>query len=401
MEEKRYKKNFFLGVVNGILMNLVDAITGSSTVLPLYLSSITKSSILIGFGSSLYNFLWPLPQLFTAYFLEGKKRKKFLYEITAYIRFLTILFLGFIIFKNPSNVLPLFLFLMLVYHISGGIAGLPFMDIVGRTIPSTKQHLFWGLRIAFGGFLSILGGILIKFIFSKYNFPINFSLLYFIASIFVGVALYLFCLVDEPDDIERKVNRNFLEFLKTGFSTVLKDKRFTTLFSLRILTGISLALEPFFMVYVVKVLNLKVELTGILISLRMAGLLFSNFLWDYIQKKKSLKHLFVISSTVGAIIPLIAYLSSKNHSLIFLLFFLNGIFYSGVQVASPSFLLSISPSGKRETYIGFYNTLLSPIYLFPVVNGIIIDRLSFNFAFLLSFIVSLFSFFLSLKLRKL
>ncbi len=401
MEEKKYKKNFFLGVVNGILMNFVDAITGSSTVLPLYLSSITSSSILIGFGSSLYNFLWPLPQLFTAYFLEGKKRKKFLYDITAYIRFFAILFMAFLIFKNPKNILPLFLFSMFVYHISGGIAGLPFMDIVGRTIPSTKQHLFWGLRISIGGFLSILGGVLIKFILSKYNFPTNFSLLYFIASIFVGIGLYSFCLVNEPDDIERKVNRNFLKFLKNGFSTILKDKMFTTLFSLRILTGISLALEPFFMVYVVKVLNMRVEITGILISLRMAGLLISNFLWDYIQKKKSLKYLFVISSIVGSLIPIIAYLSSQKHFLIFLLFFLNGIFYSGVQVASPSLLLTISPSGKRETYIGFYNTLLSPIYLFPVINGMIIDNLSFNFAFLLSFLVSVMSFLLSLKLRKL
>ncbi|MEO0288553.1 MAG: MFS transporter [candidate division WOR-3 bacterium] len=401
MEEKKFKKNFPLGVINGILMNLVDTITGSSTVLPLYLSHLTKSSIVIGFGSSLYNFLWPMPQLFTAFFLEGKKRKKFVYDITAYIRFFSIFFMSILIFINPKNILPLFLLSMFIYHTSGGIAGLPFMDIVAKTISPSKQHLFWGLRIAIGGFLSILGGFLVKFILAKYNYPVNFSILFFIASIFVGIGLYSFCLVYEPEEPEKEREKSFLKFLKTGFLTILKDRRFTTLFSLRTLAGISLALEPFFMIYVINVLNMRVELSGILISLRMAGLLISNFLWDYIQKKKSLKHLFIISSITGMVIPVLAYFSFQHHFLIFILFFINGIFYSGIQVASPSLLLTISPSEKRSTYIGFYNTLLSPIYLFPVINGIIIDKISFNFAFLVSFIVSFISLFLSLKLRKL
>lgn len=382
-------------------MNFVDTITGPSTVLPLYLSHITKSSIIIGFGSSLYNFLWPMPQLFTAFFLDGKKRKKFVYDITAYIRFFSILLMTIIIFINPKNILLLFILSMFVYHTAGGIAGLPFMDIVAKTIIPNKQHLFWGLRISIGGFLSILGGFLVKFVLAKYNYPVNFSILFFIASILVGIGLYSFCLVYEPEEPEREREKNFFKFLKTGFLTILNDKRFTTLFSLRILAGISIALEPFFMIYVIKLLKMRVELSGILISLRMAGLLISNFLWDYIQKKKTLKHLFIISSITGMVIPILAYLSFKHHFLIFILFFINGIFYSGIQVASPSLLLTISPSEKRSTYIGFYNTLLSPIYLFPVINGIIIDKISFNFAFLLSFLVSFVSLFLSLKLRKL
>ncbi len=401
MEEKKIKKNFFLGVLNGILMNFAETLMGSSTVLPLYLSNITKSSVMIGFGVSLHDFLWPLPQLFTAFYLQGKRRKKFLYDITAIFRFLALLIISFLIYFYPHNILFLFLFFLFIYHITGGIAGLPFMDIVARTIKPSKQHLFWGLRISIGGLLSIGGGFLIKFILSKYSFPLNFSLLFFLSTIFVGIGLYSFCIFYEPVDEIKKYQKDFLKFLQNGFKTILNDKKFVTLFTLRVLSGISLALEPFFIVYVTKVLKVNIALSGLLIAFRMAGLLVSNFLWDYVQRKKSLKHLFVISSLLGIIIPFIAFLGSFKHFLIFILFFLNGIFYSAIQVASPSLLLTISPAQERGTYIGFYNTLLSPVYFFPIINGLIIDKISFNFAFGLSSFVSLISLFLSLKLRKL
>ncbi|MGE3063473.1 MAG: MFS transporter [bacterium] len=400
MDKRHLKKNYTLGIVNGILMNLVDALTGSSTMLPLYLSTLTRSSVIIGLGSSLHEALWPLPQIFMAHFHEGKPLKKYVYDWTAFIRSLMMFVLAFVVFLNPPGVLWIFLASLFTYHIFGGIAGLSFMDVVGKTIAPNKLASFWGLRIAVGGVLSVGGGFAVKYVLNKYQSPFDFYLIFISAAFIVTFGLFSFCLADEPPDSTQKKTKSFLVFFKDGIKVLSRDRNFRYLYAVRMLLGITAALEPFYMIFAVRELGVRPSSAGFMIAARMSGLVLSNFLWNFIAKKKSLRHVLVAAAAVGFFLPGIAYISKFNNSIIFLLFFFAGIFYSGIQVGGHSLLLTIATDEKRPTYIGFFNTMIAPVYFVSIVHGALIDRFSFSLPFVLASAASAAGLLAALRLRR-
>ncbi|PIP13219.1 MAG: hypothetical protein COX48_04875 [bacterium (Candidatus Stahlbacteria) CG23_combo_of_CG06-09_8_20_14_all_34_7] len=400
MQKKQIQKNYVLGILNGILMNLADSLTGSSTILPLYLSTLTRSSVIIGLGSSFHDALWPLPQIFMAFFLEGKPFKKFIYDQTALIRSLMMFILAFVIILNPSNILWIFIFVLFIFHIFGGIAGLSFMDIIAKTISPKKLTSFWGLRVAIGGIISIGAGFAVKLILNKYPYPFNFYLIFISAAIIVSVGLFSFCLAEEPRDSVQKKTKSFLTFFTDGVRLLSKDRNFKYLYFIRMQLGVTAALEPFYMIYAIRILSMNPANVGFMIAARMAGLVSSNFLWNLIVNKKSIRHVLVAASVIGSILPTLAFFSKYNSAILYLLFFFAGIFYSGIQVGSPSLLLIIAPEVKRPTYIGFFNTMIAPVYFISILHGALIDIFSFSVPFILASISSLVALFAAMKLRK-
>jgi len=401
MEKRHIQRNYLLGIINGILMNFVDALTGSSTMLPLYLSTLTRSSIIIGLGSSMHEALWPLPQIFMAHFHEGKPYKKYVYDRTALVRSLMMFVIAFVILLNPAGVLWIFLAALFTYHIFGGIAGLSFMDVVAKTVSSRRMTSFWGLRIAIGGILSILGGLAVKYILNSYPSPFDFYLIFISAAFTVTVGLFSFCLAEEPADSAQKKTESFLDFFKEGVKVLSGDRKFKYFYTVRILLGITASLEPFYMIYALRKLHMQPAAAGLMIAARMAGLVSSNFLWNHISKNKSVKHVLVAASAAGIFIPLIAVAAGLNSSLLYVLFFLSGIFYSGIQVGSSSLLLIIAPDEKRPTYIGFFNTMIAPVYFFSIVHGAMIDSFSFYIPFAVASASSAAGLIYALRLRKL
>jgi MFS family permease len=108
----------------------------------------------------------------------------------------------------------------------------------------------------------------------------------------------------------------------------------------------------------------------------------------------------VAASIVGFLLPITAYVSRYNTLIIYLLFFLAGIFYSGVQVGGPSLLLTIATDEKRPTYIGFFNTMIAPVYFVSMIHGALIDKFSFSVPFLIASLSSFSGLIVAMKLRK-
>ncbi|HDH09465.1 MAG TPA: hypothetical protein ENF84_00840, partial [Chloroflexi bacterium] len=64
--EKHYPRNFIVNVLDFSFYSLGLSFASVMTILPLYLSHLTTSTILIGLIPALANTGWTLPQLFTA-----------------------------------------------------------------------------------------------------------------------------------------------------------------------------------------------------------------------------------------------------------------------------------------------------------------------------------------------
>ena len=70
----KYDRSFILGVTNGVLFNLAEAMIGGTTVLPIFISKITASKVLIGLSGTMANAGLLMPQLIVANLIQHLKR---------------------------------------------------------------------------------------------------------------------------------------------------------------------------------------------------------------------------------------------------------------------------------------------------------------------------------------
>lgn len=83
LRERIYRRNFFYFLTDGILFTLAMNIIGPTTLIPDFIRQLTKSEILIGLSSSIFDIGWTLPQLFIARYIVRFDRKKWCLSVQA------------------------------------------------------------------------------------------------------------------------------------------------------------------------------------------------------------------------------------------------------------------------------------------------------------------------------
>lgn len=404
---QHYKRNFILGISNGIFFNVGLAFLSGSTVLPIFMSHLTDSKVLIGLATSIENIGWHLPQLFVAAATIHYSKQLGVYARAAILR--SIAFLGIVIAvfalgeKNNDLLLVLFFFLFTFFAVSGGLAAVSFMDIVGKTIPANKRGTYFGMRMFMGGALAALSGILVKKILGGYSFPVNFGLLFSLALLTVIFGLGSFAMVKEPVLANRRPHKSLQENCREAFLLFQTDATYKLLFLVRIAIGSVTLAYPFYILYAQKTLNIKPEAAGIFLSFEMLGYLISNILWAYLSNRINNRLVLLLSAVCSVLPPVIALINSLFPLplvLYALAFFFLGATNSGVFIGFFNYLLEIAPEEKRPLYVGFIHTVIFPTFLLSTLGGVIIQATSFNFLFALTLILGLVAVFLAYRLLK-
>jgi MFS family permease len=403
--EKYFKRNFFLGVTNGVLFNFAWAFTSGSTVLPLFISKLTSSSILVGLASTLEAMGWALPQMAVAVVTLHQKNQMPLYIKMAFLRGVAFSLLAILVFfsksGNPSYLLILFFFLFSIYAFGGGVSGVSFTDVVGKAIPQNKRGSFFGMRMFFGGGLAALAGILIERILRFYVFPKNFGVLFLIAAGLIIPALLSFSLVKEPPVTERPQRKKSSENLRLGFEIIKKDRDFRMLLWTRVAIGSYVLGFPFYVIFAKKFSFIPTSIAGLFLTVQMVGYLSSNILWGRLSNNKSNRLVLLLSAICSAVPPFLLLLNILIKMPIYIygsIFFFLGATMSGMDMGYTNYLLEIAPEEKRPIYVGFLNTIVAPTIFLSAVGGLIIQVSSFAFLYSLVFLVSIGSIFLSLSL---
>jgi len=404
---QHYKRNFILGISNGIFFNIGLAFLSGSTVLPIFMAHLTDSKVLIGLATSIENIGWHLPQLFVAAATIHYSRQLGVYTRAAILR--TVAFLGIVVSifilgdNNHSLLLILFFLLFTFFAVSGGLAAVSFMDIVGKTIPANKRGTYFGMRMFIGGGLAALSGILVKNILGGYSFPTNFGLLFSLALVTVIIGLASFAMVKEPVLANPRPHKSLKENCREAFLLFQTDATYKLLFLVRITIGAFTLAYPFYILYAQKTLNIKPEAAGIFLSFEMLGYLVSNILWAYLSNRINNRMVLLLSAACSVFPPVIAltnWLWPLPVGLYALAFFFLGATNSGLFVGFFNYLLEIAPEEKRPLYVGFIHTVIFPTYFLSTLGGIIIQLTNFRVLFALTLFLALVSVYLSYRLLK-
>jgi MFS family permease len=405
----KYGRTFTLGVVNGVLFNLAEALIGGTTVLPTFISTITASKVLVGLSGTMGNAGWFMPQLLVANLITHLQRKKQVYVWSGLIRICMIWSIALIVMflARPEAGLFILAFFVLysIYSLAAGVAGIPFMDIVAKAVPSTRRGTFFGARLFFGGIASALAGLFVKNVLEAKPFPESFGLLFITASIVVTAAIVSFSLVSEPVAKVRERRMPFKKFLLKGPFLLKNVRSYRILLVVRVLLGIWGMALPFYILYARERLGLGPSSVGIFLSIQMVGMILSNLLWGALSNRVGNKIILEIASAVAVMSPLITILTALCPPLqcsffFWVVFFLLGFTLSGLNLGYTNYMLDVSPESERPTYLGFMNTFLAPVLLLSSLGGLIIERSSYEALFITVIVSAVLALLFSLQLEE-
>ncbi len=402
MKNTNSKIFYFYFLWHGLFLSLTMSMIDFNTVFPSLVDSLTEYKIIFGL---LYSIMLGAPLLFNAVFSHYMKKyefkKKFLL-IGIYLRALSFLGMALFVYlfalDSPNIVVISFFFLILIFSISGGFAGLSYSELIGKLFTSKDRGTLYSSKQFIGSTAAFAGGMIVNRVFSLGNleYPMNYVFLLFIGFVGLVIASLGFWFIKEPPSIVvKKEGDTLINYMKEIPDLLKKDLNYSNFILVENIASFSLMILPFYMVFARDTFNIDQSYIGRYLLFQISGTVFSNFLWGYLARKFGSKSVIKVCVFTGGLIPISALILSnigpEAYSFVFLLV---GFVISGRRIGFDSYLLDIAPEDKRTVYLGVRGTLNILVVILPIMGSIFIESLGYTFTFILVSIVMFLGFYL-------
>ncbi|MBE0669467.1 MAG: MFS transporter, partial [Anaerolineales bacterium] len=253
---KNLKYNLAVNLADGGLFGAALGFASFSTILPLFVASMTDSALLIGLVPAIHSVGWQLPQLFTASGVSRLRRYKrtvimtTIHERAPFLGFaLVALLLPFISLQTGLVAT----FLLLIWQgLGGGFTANAWTSMISKIIPPEARGTFFGLQAGLANLFvsgaAIGAGYLLDYLAS----PWDFAACFFIASIFFAISWFFLSLTREPEDTEKVIPEEKTHFWDDSKKILSKDKNFNWFLAARFLSQFATMGFSFYIIYALR-----------------------------------------------------------------------------------------------------------------------------------------------------
>jgi MFS family permease len=366
------------GVLHGAFFHMATAFADPYAVIPLFLAGFTESRALIGLVVSLVAAVGVVPQIAMARQIRRRPslgRSLMLAGIWTRCGVWGLIAAGALLMPVGSAwLLILFVFLVSIYSLGGGIAVLPFKQVISSTIPPERRSTFFGWRLVSGGVLAVLAGVVVRYILGSEEliWPRNYGILFalsFLALAAAYAAMSRFRFPQRPDETQsvgRRSLREELNYVRREYP-ILKR-----LIVVRLLSGgVPLAL-PFLTLYATREIGISLGWVGFFIAAQRAGAILSTLAWMPLGNRLGTRS--VILSGLGlAVASFVIILLSDAPIAIAVAFVLAGGSMSATIVGFGGYIMELGTPEIRPMLFALEGTLLMPLYFMPLLGGWLAD----------------------------
>lgn len=409
------RRNFKIGVANGILAGILDPLSGIF-VLTLFLTRLDAPAFLVGLLPTIASCGGLLPQLIVAGKLRGKKRVMAWYTWSSVFRVAGLAGMAISTWLIPldSGIALTSLFASyLLYMLSSGVSGIPFMEVVGKIVPPHRKGTFFGLRQFGSAVLGIVTSAVAGAVMSEQlglQFPYNFAVMFTAATIAGAIVFGLWSLVREPD-LEHVHRPETGSIFRHGATALQTNRDYRLLTVARLLATFSAIAGPFYLVFASRVLQVPVGTLAIYLIVQTAIPLGAGLLWMPIANKAPRRMLVLITAALQLAVPITALIvaavagagilpSGWNAYIAASIFIVGSLSGSSAMMFNDLVLLSIAPNTERPVYFGFLNTLSGVASLTLPVGGLLLEHMGYTTLFVLSAVLSLCSLLVGLGIER-
>lgn len=391
--EGEIKRNFFLATINGILYIFAEAILDPTLVLVGFVSHLTQNPILLGLVLPIRDASWSLPQLWVSGFLQNRPVKIHFYKRMSFMRIAAwfILAVSMNLILAPELMLVAFFISFTLSCLANGVGGLPFLEVVSKTIPPHRRGELFAWRLGAGGLLGIGGSFVVRWLVSSaspFTFPNNYGALGFVFFIFASVSLLLFNRIREEPDENPIPQRNTREQFRLAVEVLKSNPNYRRLVTTQALMILSTMAIPFYAIYAQQEFHVNPEWVGVYLGVLMVSNLLSNIYFGRVSRKTDNQKVMATAALAGTgmilVMLLLAVLGnplqiSSTLAAIWLIpaFFLSGVRGTGFGIASSSLLLNLAEPEKRTLMIGFTQFLMGIFLLSTSMSGFLVKSIGF------------------------
>jgi len=375
---RHFRFNFWVNLLDGGFFGFALGFASFSTVLPLYVATMSDSAVLVGLIPAIHIVGWQLPQLFTAQRVQALNRfKPWVLSMTIHER-IPFLFLGLIAWLSPTleKTTALWLtFVLLTWQgLGGGLTANAWQNMIGKIIPSEYRATFFGVQSAGANLLGSAGAALAGLILERLAFPGNFALCFLLASLMMGLSFFFISLTREPEhQVETKVgdSKAFWAEVRT---ILTQDKPFTWYLVGRIIFQFSMMAFAFYTVYAVQERGMGKFEAGIMTSVLFITQVIANPLLGWLADRWKRQPVLEFGAFAVVLSALLAWLAPALNWF-YLVMILTGIANTVFWAIGLAITLEFGPESQRPTYVGLANTLIAPAAaLSPLVGGWLADQ---------------------------
>tara|TARA_R110002051_G_scaffold129972_2_gene203721 strand:+ start:982 stop:2220 length:1239 start_codon:yes stop_codon:yes gene_type:complete len=359
-----------------------SATVDSATVMSALVYQLTGSSVAVGAVSTILRLGWLLPQLFVGYFAGRGASSMPFYIVGAFGRTAAIAILAIVLWIGAtagwahSTLGAATLGLWVLYAFLSGIVGVPYNDIVARSVPSEQRSRMLSIRFFGGGIIALFVAALADRLLRTLEFPASYAAVLGIAAILMLLSSLIFTVMGEPErNTPLKVAGSFSGYLREGAQTFQNDPVFRRFVFAQWCGGAVLIAAPFFIV-AADGLGVGLENVALLLGAQTIGALVGNPLWGWwgdSRGKLSLMRGIAIARTAPPIALMVLLFIPVPEvavvPILLVVFFVLGALANGLTIAVIGLLMEISPDDRRPAYSGHFNALTAPAFVLPLVGG--------------------------------
>lgn len=396
-DKKNLRHNIIANIGDGGFFGFGVGFASFSTVIPLFVATITNSATLIGLIPAIHNMGWQLPQLLIANRISKMERiKPFVLFMTIQERLpiLGLAFVGLLLPRLGTSLALALTFLLLVWQgLGAGFTANAWQILISKVIPDRMRATFFGSQAAAANLLASVGAFVAGILLTKIIPPFNFATCFFIASGLYVVSWFFLRMTREKPKIVDQDSLPPITVWKNVAAILKRDFPFRNFLWSRIISQFGMMAFAFYTVFAVNEIGMSTISVGIMTSILMITQVIANPLLGRLADKWSRKWVLVLGSLCSVLSAVFA-LFIKDANLFSIVFILCGVANTAFWTIGMTLSLEFGDESLRPTYVGMSNTLIAPsTILAPLLGGILADAFGYSTTFIVSIVLGIISVF--------
>ena len=394
------KSNYKAFLWHATFLAIASAFMDVDTIIPSMLINAGGSSIHVGILTAILIGGTRLSQLFFAPYINSKPNKKGLLITGINLRVLALVGVAIVFYFNDSFsgglIIALIFLFMTSFSLGGAFATVSYTDILGKSILDNLRKSFFSMRQIIASSGTLLSAWLAGYVLKSFDFPLNYFAVFSIAALVLLIASMGFWRVREVKFGEKQDKSGFWKSILTELKS---NKRLTWYLLLTNTLGLNYAILPFILLLGKSNAGLSNEFVSNLLLTKMTGLILAGLFIYFFSKRIKYDTILKISLGLGLLFPLIAWIFQDQLVAYYVTFFIGGLYGSLFLVSSNGILLEISDATNRAIYAGISGAGNILPTIIPLLAGVIIAGIGFNFFFAMVLVLTFSSVFFIYQLN--
>lgn len=389
---RNFRWNLFFNSFDVIFFISGASLLSATTILPLFVSKLTDSTVPLAIIAMLAQGGYYIPQLLTANFIERLDHKK---PVVVNIGFFSerlpmILLMLCPLFALQAPLFSLFLFLLLYawFNLGAGVIAPAWQDMIARCFPVERRGRFFGTTTFIGTLLGVGAASWAGIILEEVAFPLNFTYIFGVAGLLILISWVFIAQTREPIEAANVPERSTREYLAQLPSLVRHDINFRNFLAARFTLALAEMGSGFLTVAAIQAWTISDGMVATFTTVSLIGQLIASLLMGFLADRYGHRLALEISSGAAVLAFAIAWLA-PTPTWYLAVFFLLGFLTGGRIVSGILVVLEFCAPEKRPTYVGITNTLAGIGSMTAPLIGLAFVTISYSSVFVASMLTSL------------